>query len=54
MVKYVSIEFNQFCQKFQHERNFSLPENDKNEFYERKNLENRLVWAIRVDNILKN
>ena len=36
MVKYISFDLSQLRQKFQHERNFSLPENDKNKFYTSK------------------
>ena len=36
MVKYISFKFSQLRQKFQHKRNFILPDNDKNKFYTSK------------------
>ena len=36
MVKYISFDLSELCQKFQHEKIFSLPENDENKFYTSK------------------
>ena len=36
MVEYISSDFRQLRRKFQHERNLSLLENDKNKFYTSK------------------
>ena len=49
----MSFDFSQHREKFQHERNFSLPENDKNKFYTSKS-KNFDLQCISVFSIYSN